>query len=119
MARSIMSGGGINSNKTVQSRSEYKVEPKTHAGNVAGVAQQGISTAFRKEPITQGKGYEPAAMGTVDRPSYQGPTTPAPGSNRTIYPSGLQSKTPRAREMAPGRDILSEYGRDIPGRGKR
>jgi len=46
MVKTIMSGGGIQSNKTVQSRSGGKVEPVTHRGNVAGVAQTGLSHAF-------------------------------------------------------------------------
>ena len=45
-----LTGGGIKSNKTVQSRG-YKTEPKPKAANIAGVAQQGISTAFAKEPL--------------------------------------------------------------------
>jgi hypothetical protein len=104
----VMSGGGINSNKTVQSRSGGKVEPTTHKGNVAGVGQIGLQHAFKPEPMLQGKGYEPAKMSGVDRPSYKGPTTAAPGSNRTIYPAGLQAKTPPAREMEPGRDVFNE-----------
>ena len=59
----IVSGGGINSNKVVQSRSGQKVEPISHRGNVAGVAQQGLATQFRKEPLEQGRGYEPKAVG--------------------------------------------------------
>jgi hypothetical protein len=104
-----LTGGGINSNKAVQSRSGGKVEPKTHAGNVAGVAQQGISTAFRKEPITQGKGYEPQKMGDtgIAKATYN-PATSGPGSLRTTYASGSQSPTPPAREMGPGQDVFVE-----------
>jgi len=58
----IKSGGGITSNKYVTSRSSQKVEPVTHRGNVAGVAQTGLSHAFKPEPMFQGKGYEPQKM---------------------------------------------------------
>jgi hypothetical protein len=115
MARTILSGGGITSNKYRTSKEGQKVEPTARAANVAGVAQQGMATAFKKEPLVQGKGYEPAKMGAVDRPSYKGPTEAAPGSNRTIYPSGLQAKTPPAREMEPGRDVFNER----PNKGNR
>ena len=114
----MASGGGTN--KTVQSRSGGKVEPISKAGNLAGVGQVGLSHAFKPDPMLQGKGYEPAKMGAVDRPSYKGPSVAAPGSNRTIYPSGFQAKTPAAKEMPAGREILSEYGPDsITARGRR
>lgn len=102
-----LSGGGLNSNKVVQSK-HRKQEPISHKGSPAGISQAGVSTAFPKEPITKGKGYEP-----------KGPTSnlgQGPGANRVIHPSGSQQKTPAPKEMEKGRDILSEYGRDIPGR---
>jgi hypothetical protein len=89
----IQSGGGNTSNKYKTSKSGQKVEPVTHRGNPAGVAQQGMAVAFKKEPITQGKGYEPGPTKAVDRPNYKGPSGAAPGGmGRTIYPSGLQAK---------------------------
>ena len=118
----IKSGGGINSNKTVQSRSSYKVEPIGKAGNVAGVAQQGLATAFRKEPITRGQGYTPKAMpATGIANAVKGPPGAGPGGGgRTIYRSGSQGPTPPAREMPAGRDTLSEYGPDsATARGRR
>ena len=42
----INSGGGYNSNKTTHSRSG-KQEPISNKGNPAGVAQVGLSHAFR------------------------------------------------------------------------
>ena len=126
MARTIMSGGGYNS-RNVNHGYEPKTEPKTHRGNVAGVAQQGMSTHFRKEPITQGKGYEPKAMPASGVPGYYNAAKEGPGSGRTIYKSGGQhqygSPAPNAVNKAPdpsatgtiGRDILRDYG---PERGR-
>jgi len=98
-----LTGGGISGNKVKQSRSGYKIEPKARAMSPEAVGQQGASLAFPRKALDQGPGYTPGKMGAVDRPSYQGPTTASPGSNRTIYPSGLQAKTPPAREMPQGR----------------
>jgi hypothetical protein len=107
-----LTGGGIQSNKTGQSKSAQKVEPTSRAGNVAGVAQQGMATAFKKEPLLEGKGYTPSGVGpTGVANSRKGPEGPGPGGGgRTIYRSGSQSPTPPAREMPAGRDILAEYG---------
>ena len=116
------SGGGINSNKTVQSRSGGKVEPKAQAANVAGVAQQGRATAFKKEPLIQGKGYETGPMpATGIANATKGPAGAGPGGmGRTIYKSGSQSPTPPAREMPAGRNTLAEFGPDsVTTRGKR
>src|SRR5215831_5692771 len=118
-----ITGGGIHSNKTVQSRSGVKVEPKTHAGNVAGVAQQGMAAAFKKEPLIQGRGYEPAAMPATGVPGRFNSATQGPGSGRTVYGSGSQStygkvdpgqvnRAPDVPATKPGRDILSDYGPD-------
>ena len=108
----IKSGGGLNSTKVVQSRSGMKVEPTTHRGNVAGVGQQGAALAFKREPITQGKGYEPSKMGpTGIANASKGPAGAGPGGyGRTIYKSGSQSPTPAAKEMPAGRNTLAEYG---------
>ena len=121
-----LTGGGINSNKTVQSRSGYKVEPKTHAGNVAGVAQQGISTAFRKEPITQGRGYEPAPMPATGVKGTYNSSREGPGSGRTVYAKGSQAEynpgpqPMQTRPMWPTRDTMAEFGPEsVTSRGKR
>src|SRR6516165_5643786 len=109
MVRTIMSGGGINSNKTVHSRG-YKTEPKAQAGNVAGVAQQGAATAFKKEPLFNGQGYSTRPQDdTGIANATKGPAGAGPGGfGRTIYASGSQSPTPAAREMPPSRDYLNE-----------
>jgi len=58
-----LTGGGISSNKTVQSRSGYKVEPKARAINPASVSTLGISTQFKKPNLEMGKGYSPKPQG--------------------------------------------------------
>jgi hypothetical protein len=118
MVKTILSGGGINSNKTVQSKSGGKVEPRARAVNVEAVAQQGRSTAFPKREMFNGPGYTPQKVGSTGiANASRGPTGAGPGGyGRTIYKSGSQSATPQAREMSPGRDTLSEYGPDVPGR---
>src|SRR6516225_9396840 len=105
-----LTGGGTQSNKVVQNSKGQKVEPTSHAANVAGVAQQGMATAFKKEPLIQGKGYEPGQMGpTGIANASKGPAGAGPGGyGRTIYKSGSQSPTPPAREMSPSRDYLLE-----------
>jgi hypothetical protein len=113
-----LTGGGISGNKTVQARAGGKVEPKAKAINPASVAQQGMATQFRKEPLVQGKGYNPAPVGpTGIANARQGHDGPGPGGGgRTIYKSGSQSPTPEARPLPEGKNTLAEYGRDIPGR---
>ena len=107
----IKSGGGISMNKTVQSRSGQKVEPVAKAANVAGVAQQGLAVQFKKEPLTQGPGYEPKRMGDtgIAKAEYNS-NREGPGSGRTINRSGSQGVTAPATEMPKGHDILSDYG---------
>jgi hypothetical protein len=112
------SGGGITSNKLMQS-TKWKQEPVANKASPAGAAQQGLAVQFRKEPLTQqGKGYNPSAMGSTGiANARQGPSGAGPGGGgRTIYKSGSQSPTPPAREMPEGRNTLAEYGPDIPGR---
>jgi hypothetical protein len=122
-----LTGGGISGNKVVQSRSGGKVEPVAHRANVAGVAQQGVSTQFEKEPLTQGRGYEPKAMPATGVPGKFNSAAQGPGSGRTVYGSGSQSqygpvapgqvnRAPDPPATAPGRDILSDYGPERRGR---
>ena len=122
----IRSGGGINSNKTERSKSGWKTEPFSKAGNVAGVAQQSMATAFKKEPLTQGKGYEPAKMPPTGVPRQYNSALQGPGSQRTVYRSGSQAEynpgpqPMRTNPMPTGRDTLAEFGPDsVTARGKR
>jgi hypothetical protein len=108
----IMSGGGYNSNKTKSGPSGWKVEPKTHKASPAGVAQIGLQHAFKPQPMTSGKGYEPQKVGpTGIANARQGHSGAGPGGgNRTIYKSGSQCPTPGAKELPKGRDILGSFG---------
>src|SRR6516164_11530164 len=108
----MLSGGGINSNKVVQSKG-YKTEPKAKAANVAGVAQQGVSTQFRKEPLFEGKGYSPGEMAPTGSRGVYNSATSGPGSQRTVYKAGTQQATPQAEPMPAGRDTMAEYGPEI------
>jgi hypothetical protein len=117
MVRTILTGSGHNS-RVVSHRREPKVEPKPTAINPAGVSQRDVSTAFRKERVEMGPGYTQKPMGSTGiANARQGHAGVGPGGGgRTIYKSGSQSPTPPADGMPAGRDTLSEFGRDIPGR---
>jgi len=54
MAKAILTGGGANSTKVVQSRSGGKVEPRSTAIDPAGISQRDVSTAFGKTPVEVG-----------------------------------------------------------------
>jgi hypothetical protein len=123
----IQSGGGITSNKYKTSKSGQKVEPVTHKGNPGGVAQQGLALAFKRQPLTQGKGYEPAKMGPTGVKGTYNAATQGPGSQRTTYAAGSQgtygkvnpgeqNRAPDPPATAPGHDILSMYGPERRGR---
>src|SRR5262245_60668941 len=116
MVKTILSGGGYNS-RNVSHANAPKVEPKSKAANVGGVAQQGVSTAFKKEPLFNGPGYSTGPQGdTGIANATKGPAGAGPGGfGRTIYASGSQGPTPTAREMAPSRDVFNER----PNKGNR
>jgi hypothetical protein len=115
----IKSGGGISSNKTVQSRSGYKVEPKSKAINPASVSTLGISTQFKKPNLEMGSGYRTKPEGDTGLRGNYNSATSGPGSQRTTYKAGSQSATPAPRPIT-GHDILSDYGPEsVTSRGKR
>lgn len=120
----ILTGGGYGSRQHTDKKVGQKVEPVTHRANVAGVAQQGMATAFKKEPLIQDKGYEPARMPATGVPGNYNSAPQGPGSGRTVYASGSQStygkvdpgQVNRATDVPatkPGRDILSMYGPEL------
>jgi hypothetical protein len=78
--------------------------------NVAGVSQQGMATAFKKEPLLEGQGYSGGAMPpTGSRGTYNAAMS-GPGSLRTTYKSGSQQQygaaNPGAVNRAPDRQLL-------------
>ena len=117
-----LTGGGYGSRQASNVKASAKVEPKSRAINPASVATLGVSTQFKKPELEMGPGYTTKAQGdTGIANSVKGPSGAAPGGmGRTIYRSGSQSPTPPAREMAPGRNTLAEYGPEsVTSRGKR
>jgi hypothetical protein len=114
-----LTGGGYGS-RQVSHVKTGKTEPIPHKASPAGAAQQGMAVQFRKEPLQQGRGYEPAKQGDtgIAQAKYN-PATTGPGSLRTTYRSGSQSPTPPAKEMPAGRDTLAEYGPEISGPSRR
>jgi hypothetical protein len=116
-----LTGGGIQSNKTVQTKSGGKVEPKPRAVSPEGIGQFGLSHQFKPKEIFNGPGYTTKPQGdTGIANASKGPAGAGPGGyGRTIYAKGSQSPTPSTNPMPAGRDTLSEYGPDVPGRGRR
>src|SRR6516165_12236919 len=115
-----LTGGGIQS-RNVSKVYEPKTEPKPRAMSPAGVAQQGMATAFKKQELYQGPGFRGGPQQPTGVPGKYNAATSGPGSLRTTYPSGSQtqygSPAPNAVNRAPdpptttpGRDILSSYG---------
>jgi len=113
MPKTILSGGGLTSNKLKQIKAS-KVEPRAKAISPEAAGQQGSATAFVKRPLVSGSGYQAGAMGpTGIANARQGPSGPGPGGgSRMIYKSGSQSPTPAPKEMEKGHDILRDYGKD-------
>src|SRR5262245_49772192 len=98
----IKSGGGANSTQ-VRHSTGYKTEPKPKAISPAAVNQMGVSTAFKKERLEVGRGYEPQKMApTGSRGTYNAATS-GPGSQRTTYKAGTQQASPVARDLPVGK----------------
>jgi hypothetical protein len=125
------SGGGISSNKVVQSRAGYKVEPQANKASPAGADGLGQAVQFKKDALIQaGKGYNPAPVPPTGAPGKYNSAWQGPGSGRTVYGRGSQSTygpvNPGERNVAPdppatgtrGRDILSGYGPEATNKGR-
>jgi hypothetical protein len=119
------SGGGVGSNKVVHPGVRVGAK-SSDAMSPSGVAQQGNSQGGR----TSGEGHHSSMNtavalreGSVRNPTPFGnavaASTPArPGGGRTVMKSGSQGThgpvdPGRSHQM---RDILSEYGKDAPGK---
>jgi hypothetical protein len=101
------SGGGITSNKLVQSKAP-KIEPRSKAMSPETVAQLGAATAFQKKPLEMGPGLQGPVGPTnnlVNGPKGQGRNVHHCGSQ------GLQGSPAPGHSPQP-KDILSEYGPD-------
>jgi hypothetical protein len=83
-----------------------------------------MAVQFEKEPLTQGRGYEPKAMGPTGVPGKYNSAKSGPGSQRTVHPTGSQSqygpvakgevnRAPDPPSTAPGKDILGMYGPEM------
>jgi hypothetical protein len=90
-----LSGGGLTSNKLVQSKAG-KTEPVARAISPSAVAQLGSATAKKPPPLDMGRAYSPPVGPT-------GNLAQGPGGGRTVMPAGTQSKTPPARPLAQGK----------------
>ncbi len=102
------SGGGISSNKLVQSKAP-KAEPRARAISPGGADQLGQKVGPRRavEPLDAGPGYRTP----VGPSSNMGV---GPGANRQVHRCGSQgTHGPVNRgQSSPARDILSEFGPD-------
>ena len=79
------SGGGITSNKFVQSKAP-KIEPRSKAISPETVAQLGASTAFQKKPLEMGPGLG-GPVGPTNN-LVNGPK----GQGRNVHQCGTQSQ---------------------------
>jgi hypothetical protein len=97
--RGSLSGGGIESNKVVNTQNP-KQEPRPHGVSVGAVSRLGgmvgegtpYKNLYSKQAYTTPYGATPSVAG--------------PGGGRMIMPSGSQSKTPAPRPMGSGRSLF-------------
>ena len=102
--KKLGTGGG--SNKLVQPSVRTGAPRK---GSSPGAADQlGQSTAFKKEEVDAGRGYNASQLGNALALNSKS----APGQGRTIHGCGSQGTFGPVNpgNSAPARDILSEFG---------
>jgi hypothetical protein len=113
-----ISGGGIRSNKLVQS-TKWKQEPKPKVVNPASVSTLGLAVQFPKPKLETGVGYQTKPVPPSGIPGKYNAATSGPGSLRTVHRSGSQSTygpvNPGEPKPAP-RDILRDYGPEATGK---
>jgi hypothetical protein len=108
-----LTGGGSSMNKNVSP--SVRTGSPNKATSPGAANQLGVSTAFPKEKVDFGRAYDGGKLGNeVALNVGKG----GPGTGRTVMRSGSQGTHGSAN---PGhspqpKDILSEYGPDIPGR---
>ena len=101
-----LTGGGIQGNKNVNVRVRTGTGSK---GSSPGAADQlGQSTAFKKEQVDAGPGYNPTKYGNEVALNSKS----APGQGRTIHGCGSQGTwgPVNPSNSAPAKDILSSFG---------
>jgi hypothetical protein len=106
-------GGGIDS-RVVKNVRAPKTEPIPHKVTPGAADALGQAMAYKPPPLYSGKGYA----------TPQGPSSnmgQGPGANRTLYgqggTQGIHGPINRGEGPSnPPRDILSEFGPDVPGR---
>jgi hypothetical protein len=103
-----ITGGGILGNKNVSPSIRTGSGSKGSSPGAAG--QIGASTAFNKEKIDAGRGYDGAKLGNEMALNSKS----APGQGRTIHSCGSQGThgSPDPGNSAPAKDILNSYGPD-------
>jgi hypothetical protein len=82
MAKTILSGGGLRSNKLVQSRSS-KSEPRSHKVTPGAADAIGQTVAYKKPPLEAGRGI--TSVGPTDNVKAVGV-----GGGRTTLRCGSQ-----------------------------
>jgi hypothetical protein len=104
------SGGGITGNKVVQSRG---VVTGTNAKGVSpqSAARIGMQVITTTGPMVVGGPISKPLGNELAKNVGAG----GPGSGRTVYPTGTQSKQPVPGPMPAGRDILRDFGPDAKG----
>jgi hypothetical protein len=102
------SGGGITSNKLVHP--SVRTGAPSRASSPAAAGQLGASTAFKKDQVNAGRGYDGAKLGNELALNSKS----APGQGRTIHSCGSQGQwgAPDRGNSPPAKDILSSYGPD-------
>jgi hypothetical protein len=112
MNKIIRSGGGLHMNKVV--KPPIKTGGPNRGVNPGHVSQLGTAV----DP----KAVEPVATRAMQGPKFgneiAGNSKSAPGQGRAIMPSGTQRQhgPVAGQRPGPGRDILNEFGPNVPGR---
>jgi len=109
-----LSGGGIQSNKLV--RPEVRTGQPYRGSSPAAADYLGQSTAFKKEQVEVGPAYTGSKLGNEVALNVG---AGAPGAGRTTMPCGSQGvhgPVNHGKSRPAGKDILSEFGPDMPRR---
>jgi hypothetical protein len=102
-----LSGGGIQTNKLVHPG--IRTGSPSKGSSPAAASQLGQSTAFRKEQVETGRGYDGAKLGNEIATNVG---KGGAGTGRNIYRCGTQSQhgPVAGKRPEPSRDFLSQFG---------